>query len=244
MSSWLAIALLLAGCDRVFGVDAPDAGVELDAPPDADTSGCLRDNFQDNRIDDVKWAISDADNTPIAILERDHQLVVSLAPGPDSSKYTGNTLRSLATYDMTGGSATVEVVRPVLGGGAESYLVLYDYSTGVNQYTLNTGGGGSIGFGMTVDGVRNIVARQWTADDHFWRIRHDAVTNEVHLEVSAAGEIWNTGAIYPAQVPVTNLHVGIGGGTFQIRNPDPGAGIYDDFQLVTATCPALPTEAR
>lgn len=231
--------MMIAACDRVFGVDfqSPDASFVADADP----SGCLRDTFHDGAIDSLKWTVADPDNTPIAVLERDGQLAVSLAPAPDPSMYTFNALVSRQPWDLTGGFAIVEVPRAVVAGGAENFfLLIAETTTGINQYAINVGGGGSLGFAMWVDGVRMLSSRGYTLDDRWWRISHDAAANEVRMQVSADNVTWSEPVVYPAQVPVTNLWLALGGGTFQIRNPDPGAALFDNVQLVTAACPYLP----
>jgi hypothetical protein len=198
------------------------------------------DNFDDNLIDNSAWKLgaiaptgsggSGAWDPNVAVLEQNQQLEIT--PLIRANGYHYNGYVSLATFDLTNASASVEVVQAA-SGSADTYLALC--IDGQNHYKIEKEGSllyfTQVVAGVTTESVTTENSVPYSAVDHrFWRIRHIQSTDSVVFETSADGQIWTMRNTFPRGLSVKALKLEIGAGTYQSER-DPGTAIFDNFRV-------------
>lgn len=207
--------------------------VHLDSVPDP----IFSDDFNDNSIDQSKWAINNA-GTP-TVTEQSQRLQITLAP--NVAGYNG--VDSVSRFDFTSRMAQVEVVQPVSQAGwCENFI---NVSLDANNYLLIDAGAGSMVFRSMVGGANNQTAIAYDpAAFPFWRIRHDQIASLIYFETSPDGDVWTVRKTAAVGFDLTNLRFTLMAGAWGTGNSNPGAAIYDNFKLVNGTtgggAPRLP----
>jgi len=199
----------------------------------------LADDFNNASLDTSKWLpnnlFSGFTDSTIPITETTSLAIGPLKQGFDGSHYNG--LRSVASYDFTGGYAYVQLTQ------APNALTAADafYTIGLNVdncYRMYFESGNLI-LQKKIGGAKStLLTVTFNSTNHaFWRIRHDAISGQVVFETapSNAGtpgawtqlyaETWNTSA-----VPLTSVLFEIKAGTWRVEGSNPGTVIFDNFK--------------
>jgi hypothetical protein len=209
-----------AGCDRVFQlleVGEPDLA---DAASDGSDPSCVSDDFNGSAVDETKWMKSDA--APVATVEQaDGNLVLKLGQA------TGNNyaLLASASRDFTNDAVSVELVGvPASASAAEAGFSIEQDIT--HRYQMFVAGPNLIMRVSTpTDGNLNMSIPYSATNHRFMRIRH---ANDMMLwETSPDGSTWTTRRLTAVLTPLTDLHLEIFAGTFQLEAVPPGEARFN-----------------
>jgi hypothetical protein len=158
----------------------------LDSAPEP----AFSDDFNDNSLDQSKWAINNL-GTP-NVSEQNQQLQITLVP--NTAGYNG--IDSISTFDFTGRMVQVDTVPVSQAGWCENFIKVWLDN---NNYFLIDAGAGSMVFRSMVAGVNNQTAINIDAyQNHWWRIRHDPVANAVNFETSMDSSCGPCGRLRPS----------------------------------------------
>ena len=230
---WVAAAVVLAGCDLVFGLDnAPDATV-ADAAVTTDANrACLVDSFDSTMIDPEKWVVLEQ-ASPHAVTANGNELQIALASFIVDDAYNG--IGSVATYDLTDATLEVFLVSPSnqVGWSEADFDVV-----NARERIVIAVGAGTINFARYLDGTEDRIATSYGdgTDFRYWRMRHTSNPPTMHLEASADGNNWSEYHTVPT-LDATAMNVRLFAGTFQGgANPELGIVRFDDFSLARVSC--------
>lgn len=200
----------------------------------------LADDFNDGSLNTAKWIannlFSGFTDSTVAISETTTLAIGPLKQNTDGSHYNG--IRSQASFNFTGAYAYVQLVQPpnaltaadafmTLGRNVDNcYRIYFESGNLILQKKI----GGAKTTMMTVT---------FSSTNHaFWRIRHDAISNQIVFETAPhAGsgtpgtwtqlyaEPWNTAA-----VPLSTISFELKAGTWRIEGANPGTVVFDNFR--------------
>ncbi|HEV2762243.1 MAG TPA: N,N-dimethylformamidase beta subunit family domain-containing protein, partial [Pyrinomonadaceae bacterium] len=207
------------------------------------------DNFDDNARDASKWALGtiqgtlysgpSASDLTVPALEQNGRLEITPLLNLPGDHYNGFV--SAAAWDMTGGSASVEVVSAPTDGAVDTELAVC--LDGQNFYMI-VQESGRLYFQDIVAGARNSSAAAYNpAQQRFWRIRHDPVGDLVLFETSADRLAWVVQRTIPRSLPLASVKFELSAGTWRIETLT-GTARFDNFRLEkpsTATPTPTPT---
>jgi len=199
----------------------------------------LSDDFNDASVNTAKWVannlFSGYTDSTIAISETTTLAIGPLKQGIDGSHYNG--IRSVTSYDFTGGYAYVQLVQ------APNALTAADafYTIGLNVdncYRMYFEAG-NLTLQKKIGGAKStLLTVTFNSANHaFWRIRHDAISGQVVFDTapSVAGapgawtqlyaESWNT-----ASIPLSSVMFELKAGTWRLEGGNPGTVIFDNFK--------------
>jgi hypothetical protein len=219
----LLALLLLAGCDRVFGIDeiGKPADAQLPDSPDASSACALTDNFDDNMLDAAIWQVSDL-ASPVHVIEQGQQLEVQLPM--DAPNYVSNSIYTRQSIDLRNSTVEVTVYPMSEVGFSEMFLELNDAN---GNMAFDTGAG-NFNIRDTHTGFSQNFVWDPVAYKH-WRFRYDAATQVLFFEVSPDGGAWS--ALVSGQqagYDVSAETIIIGAGAFQ-GTFDRGTAAFDDL---------------
>lgn len=199
----------------------------------------LADDFNDNSLDPAKWntnLFSGFTDASLPIAELNQRIEIGpLLQAATGSHYAGIT--SASTFDFTNAYCYVEVVQTAASSTSADAMLTVGMD--VNSYYRIYVEGGSIIFQKRINGskVTLLTAAYSTANDRYWRVRHDATSGNVIFETAPNNggspgswtvrytEAWNTAAI-----PLGSILLEIKGGTWQAESNAPGKVIFDNFR--------------
>jgi len=223
------------------GNGAPGAAIYNDFQYIPGVATVLADDFNDNSINTSKWNTSDLfsgfTDSSLPISETAERFEIGpLLQNTGGSHYRG--LRTVDTYDFTGGAASVELVQPP--AATTQGDAMFTIGSNVdNYYRIYVTAGNLIGLKKIGGTKTTLFTVSYDAVNHrYLRIRHDAATSSVILEtapnsgsgpgtwVQQFAQLWNS------SVPVTSALFEIKGGTWQAEANAAGKVIFDNF-LVT-----------
>ncbi|MFY9569978.1 MAG: IPT/TIG domain-containing protein, partial [Blastocatellia bacterium] len=200
----------------------------------------LADDFNDNSLNTAKWNASNLFsgftdlNLPVA--ETNQRLEIGpLLQNTNDSHYAG--IRSVLAYDFTNAYCYVQAVQPASAATAADAMLTIGRD--VNGYYRIFTEGSSLIFQKRIGGtkVTLLSAPYNTANDRYWRIRHEASSGNVIFETAPDNggvpgawsarfsEPWNTSA-----VPLGAILFEIKGGTWRAESSAPGKVIFDNFK--------------
>jgi acid phosphatase len=209
-----------------------------DAPAGGETV-LLADDFNDGSINTSNWLtnnlFSGFTDTTVAVGETTRLNIGPLKQNVDGSHYNG--VRSLTSFDFTGGYAHVQLAQaPNALTAADAFFTL-----GLNVdncYRIYVESGNLIVQKKIGGAKTTMLTVPFNATNHaFWRIRHDAISAQVVFEAAPASggapgtwtqvyaEAWNTGA-----VPLTTVLFELKGGTWRLEATNPGSVAFDNFK--------------
>jgi hypothetical protein len=207
--------------------------------PPAGETVLLSDDFNDASLNTSKWLpnnlFSGYTDSTVAISETTNLAIGPLKQGVDGSHYNG--IRSLTSYDFTGGYAYVQLVQApnASTAGDAFYTIGLNVDNCYRMYVES----GILTVQKKIAGAKTtLLTVTFNSTNHaFWRIRHDAISGQVVFETapSNAGtpgtwtqiyaEPWNTSA-----VPLTSVTFEIKAGTWRVEGSNPGTVIFDNFK--------------
>jgi hypothetical protein len=217
---------------------APGAAIYNDFQYIPSAQTLLDDDFNDNTIDTTKWTANDllsgfTDNT-LPVNETLQRLEIGpLLSGASGSHYRG--IRSVNSYNFTGGSCSVELVQPPVA--STTAYAMFTIGTDVdNFYRLYVSGGMLVGERKVSGSKTTLFTISYTAQNHrFLRIRHDAVNNNVVMETAPSnGSVPGTWVQQYAQgwssgVQIATVVFELKGGTSVAEANAPGKVTFDNF---------------
>lgn len=198
----------------------------------------LEDNFNDNSRDTAKWTFGSVvfENAAVGVAETNQQLEITPLALTGSPAIYG--YKSINAYDLSRREASVRIAADI-GTGTEAWLVV---ALDVDNYLRTWVAGGNIQ-------TRSRVAASNSNQDHgpfsftthtYWRIRHDALTDEIVWEYSANGSSWTELRRLARPFAITALTAYLSGGT-GASMASPALVKFDDFSL---RIPAAPVRER
>jgi hypothetical protein len=193
----------------------------------------LSDNFDDNARDTTKWSIATLNDAPadfdplVSVVEQNSRLNITPRSGVYGNHYGGYV--SVQAWDLSGRQALVEVVQVTnVNDWADTVFAIgidsqnwFRFVKERDQLYLQTKVGG-------VKTSTNVPYN--SAQQRFWRFRHDAATDQVLFETSADGVGWVTRRTVARGIPVAALRVELSAGTFNWNNA-PGTAVFDNVLL-------------
>ena len=239
------------GSVRAFSLILSGLECGTAAPP------ILSDDFNDNSLDTTKWTANDLFSgfidTSVPLNETGQRLEIGpLLQNASGSHYRG--IRTVSSYDFTGGYAHVELVQPASAATKADAMFTLGYSVD-NYYRIYVSEGKLIGQ-KKVAGVKTTFFNiNYDSTNHrYLRIRHDEAANIVVLETAPSSgtgpgtwtsrhsETWNSA------VQLTATQFELKAGTWQPETNAPGTVIFDNFEfgpspippaapIVTTVCP-------
>jgi acid phosphatase len=199
----------------------------------------LADDFNDASLNTSKWQPNDLfsgfTDPTVALTETQTFAIGPLKQNTDGSHYNG--IRSVGSFDFTGGYAYVQLVQ------AANALTAGDafYSLGLNVdncYRMYVSAGNLTLQKKIGGGKSTMLTVTFNATNHaFWRIRHDAISGQIVFETAPANagapgawtqlyaETWNTSA-----VPLSSVLFELKAGTWRSEGNNPGTVIFDNFK--------------
>jgi hypothetical protein len=199
----------------------------------------LADDFNDASLNTSKWLannlFSGFTDSSVSLTETQTFAIGPLKQNVDGSHYNG--IRSITSYDFSGGYAYVQIVQ------APNALTAADafYTIGLNVdncYRMYVEGGNLIVQKKIGGAKTTLLTVTYNSINHaFWRIRHDAISGQVVFETAPANagtpgawtqlyaESWNTSA-----VPLSTVLFELKAGTWRIEGNNPGTVIFDNFK--------------
>ena len=198
----------------------------------------VSDDFNDNSLDTAKWDSSNLfsgfTNTNVPIAETGQRLEIgAMLQNVSGSAYRG--IRTVNTYDFTGGYTYVELVQaPASNTAADAMFTIGNTVTAYYRMFVEAG---------NLIGQRNIGGTKTTlftitydsTNHRFLRIRHDSSTGNVTLDTAPGTsgvpgtwtqrytETWN------GSISTTSIIFEVKGGTWQTEANAPGKVIFDNF---------------
>lgn len=191
----------------------------------------LTDDFNDNARDAGKWFLGGL-NRPnssfdpqVVVAERNQRL--EIVPRANQSEQHYNGYVSTARWNLTNGSASVEVVQVATSGASTVFAIGTD-SESWYRFIVEDG---RIYFQRDEDRGGGGTSLPYDAAAHrFWRFRHNPSANQILFETSSNGTNWNVARTVARDNPISAVRVELSAGTF---NPvsAPGTAIFDNFKL-------------
>ncbi|MCA1557331.1 MAG: hypothetical protein LC731_02185, partial [Acidobacteria bacterium] len=209
----------------------------------------MTDDFNDNMRDPSKWTVGTiheqtalfdppiSDPETMVEEKNQHLEITPLSNFVRSRVYNGYV--SSALWNLTGGSARVEVLQTAISGADTVFAIAIDSN---NWYRFIVEDG-FLYFQRKKDGVRVFEGnvRFDPVQHRFWRFRHDYALDRMMLETSPNGLNWNIMRAMPINIPLVAMRVELSAGTFTpVSNP--GKAVFDNFKL-EAINNAAPTSA-
>jgi hypothetical protein len=215
----IAVSLLLAGCDGLFGLER----TYVDAAPDT----CrLVDDFNGAVVGPM-WANDPGPGT-VKIMPKSGELV--MAPRASTEGYDG--IHTVMPVDLTGTIVHIDAKRALNPGPGEIHLVAKPTSaTGTDNYYMIFTSDGYIGF-RAKRGTQDEMGAPYSASaDRYWRMRFEASGATIAFETSSDDVVWSLRRQIPITVPIQSLHIGLAAGAYNGGIADPGEGHFDDFSV-------------
>jgi hypothetical protein len=213
-------------------------GFTFNAPPGGETV-LLADDFNDGSINGTKWIannlFSGFTDSTIGMQETTALQIGPLKQNTDGSHYNG--IKSAGAHNFLGGYAYVQLTQaPSANTAADAFFTI-----GLNVdncYRMYVESGNLIVQSKLGGAKQTLLTIAYNPVNHaFWRIRHDAVTNQVLFEAAPANgdqpgtwvqlfsQAWNTSA-----VPLSSVMFELKGGTWRIEGNNPGSAVFDNFK--------------
>ncbi|HET7461176.1 MAG TPA: vanadium-dependent haloperoxidase [Longimicrobium sp.] len=200
----------------------------------------LVDNFNDDSTDTGKWS------TDAGGLAREVNGRLEIRPISGYASYGWYVSNGL--FDLPGSEARVELVRPLrAAASSEAYLRVMNSGNDNVFITIchdgNAEGVQYVEAGQRASGVLTRLARQpYDPARHRWlRIRE--AQGIVYWETSPDGDAWEALAGRPTTVPLTNVRIDVGAGTWAAI-PSPGVAIFDNVNVCDTSAPRRVEERR
>lgn len=216
---WALLVVLSTGCARVLGLTA------VDPPP-----LCLADDFESDALSPATWSVIDP-SAPTTVQDTGGELAIAIAP----MTKTVNGIRSVASFDLTGGEARTELVAPpfaVAGVTAGMFVFLDD----LNYYVIEVENGTMMLRTLTQNAPDELVVSFDAVADRFWRIRHDSATDQISFETGPDPSSWVVKRTVPVTVPLAELRAQYLGGSYKATIAAPGTAQFDNFQVILPGC--------
>jgi hypothetical protein len=199
------------------------------------------DDFNDGLPDALKWRLgvlirsSSQLDSAVSVAEHNGRLEITPLSSVDSSHYIGYV--SVATWNLTGGRASVEVVQIASNKAATIFSVGIDkdnwYSFRAKYKTLY--------LEKRVRGTTSRVSILYSSREHrFWRFRHDQVADSIVFETSPDGLTWTAKHMVTREISITAIYNELNAGTSEIVNI-PGIAVFDNFRLESNNPAPSPT---
>ena len=244
--AWNTTALPLAGI--MFELKAgqsvvqsiPAGTVQFDnfliaTPPPPETA-LLDDNFDGASLDPSKWTISvftGGDDPTIPVTQTNGQLRIGpLKQNTAGSHY--NAVTSTGGYAFTGAYAYAQAVT-LPAANTVSYSMLSVALDNQNHYRIFASQG-QVFFEKKIANVKSQPGAAIAADAStaFWRIRHDATTDQIVFETApSAGGVpgaWTVRATTPREFVLTSVRFELKAGTSDAQTNAPGTVAFDNFR--------------
>lgn len=165
----------------------------------------------------------------VRVSVQDGKLTITPRTGITERSYNGWVTAS--SWDMTAAHARVEVSQ-VTAGAADTIFAIGIDSDNWYGFVLESG---KLYLQMKIAGKKNSTNIAYSPlRHHFWRLRHEATTDQILWETSADEQTWVVVGEVPTQIPLTNCYIYLGAGTY-LNETDPGVAVFDSFRLVVHT---------
>lgn len=209
-------------------------------------TGGFTDDFSDNNRNAALWNIDSVivgtTDALVTVAETSAQVHITPRTSQSGERFNGYT--TVNTYDLTGGHTSIEVVQ------AATHEALSLAINSTNWYRI-VNDGGTLYFQDKIAGVSTYITVDYVNADHrWWRIRHDAATDEMVFETSTSangGASWDEQRRIPLVLTITDMFAEFNSGTYDPIG-SPGVAIFDNFTLLAAggdaTAPAAPANLR
>jgi hypothetical protein len=193
----------------------------------------LSDNFNDNSRDTAKWNVGTlgrTQNASVTVNETSQQLQITTLTGLSGEHYNGYV--SVDTFDLTGSSASVEVVQATGGASANTeFSVGIDASNWVRINKQDT----AIYFERQNAGAySSVFSTTYSATTHrWWRIRHETSNDTWRWDTSLNGVDWTQQTTEARGHTITAVRATIMAGTWASMATAQTA-MYDNFNTTGA----------
>jgi hypothetical protein len=192
------------------------------------------DNFNDNSIDSARWtkATVETQNVLVTVLEQNAR--IEIAPLAATAGLNYNALRTVSTFNLTGGSVVVKVPQLAAGGNANTGLYV---ELDANNYYAFVTEAGTLYRKKRVAAVNNSDSVAYSAVNHlWWRIRHNPSDDTIKWDTSTNGASWTTLRSATREFAITAVKVEMVAGTYE-STATPGTAFFDDFALANGGLP-------
>lgn len=191
------------------------------------------DDFADNSIGAL-WtkATLETQNAAVTVLEQNQRVEIAALASTAGLNY--NALRTVGTYNLTGGKVAVKVAQLAAGGNANTQL--YCEIDANNYYGFVTEAG-TLYYKKRVAGVNSSTSVAYNASTHlYWRVRHDPSDDTVKWDTSTDGVTWTNRRSVSRDLTITAMKVELCAGTYE-STATPGTAYFDDFSLQNGSLP-------
>jgi len=213
------------------GAADPDGGDAADAD-DADAGdGCFRDDFENGSID-ARWRTLNEDDA-VSVAEQGGELVLTLTPSV--AGYNGLVASSI---DLSAASSVeVFLEQSASQAGFVETMFAVDPAPG-HRYLFQTGANNFMMRAVLGDGTNVDTELAWDPGlFHGLRIRHDRAASSILFETRADGADWVVRKTAAVATSLAAAEVQLVAGAWSGENAAPGEAHFDDFRVVTPTCP-------
>ena len=195
----------------------------------------LSDYFNDEILSSTKWKLGSltadvtATDEQIEVNQSDGKLQIQPRSNLSTRSYNGVVTKSL--IDMTGALARVEVLQVTNGSADTIFAVGWD-SDSWYGFVFESG---KLFMQSKINGRKSSVNIPYSFGQHrFWRLRHDASSDQLVWETSADGQVWTIRRTITPESPLSNVRIYLGAGTY-LPETVPGFAIFDNFRFVVQT---------
>jgi hypothetical protein len=231
---WIAGAIVVAGCNQVFGID-PTQPVDASPLPVDAVTRCFADDFEDGAIDPDRWTLLYPAVTGI-VSESAGRLLINI-PAYDAGRgdvYNG--VQSTA-FDLTDGTLTTKITPAMTDGCSEIFISLDTGS--LATFTMLVGAQNMFEVSVRINNNPQsmVLGAYYPTTITHWRYRHSSATGTIHYEVSR-----DNGAtfeeIYQVATPytVSGARALLVGGSYQMCLPQARPSYFDDVLHRAPTC--------
>lgn len=188
------------------------------------------DDFNDGVKDTAKWTYSSLVTESGGLLR---------IPANTDPRGSYEQVRSVATSDLRGSSATVRVTRVPDGASSEVWLDLAQSTDNSSKVSIIYTGG-IIQFRESVQGRTDVTNLTYSATSHaWWRIREAA--GVTYWETSPDGSAWTVRKQKPTAAFASDIRVSLRAGQYSSPSVAPGEATFDSFNAGSILPPASTT---
>jgi hypothetical protein len=195
----------------------------------------LSDYFNDETFSSDKWRLGSLtagasfSDEEVEVSEEGGMLRVKPRASIAGRSYNGYV--TVTAQNMTASHARVEVLQTTSSTANTIFAIGIDSN---NWYGFVVESG-KLFMQSKIGGKKNSTDVPYSFSQHrFWRLRHEATDNQILWETSPDGEKWTIQRRLTPQIPLTEVFIYLGAGTY-VSESNPGTAIFDNFKLVVHT---------
>lgn len=165
----------------------------------------------------------------IQVGQSDGKLQIEPRTNLTDRSYYGVITKSV--IEMTGALARVEVLQ-VTNGTADT---IFAFGWDSDNWYGFVSESGKLFMQAKIKGRKSSTNIPYSFAKHrFWRLRHDASSDQLLWETSGDAQVWTIRRTVTPDSPLSNVRIYLGAGTY-LPEMSPGFAVFDNFRFVDQT---------